>query len=193
MRKVKLFLHTSLDGFVAGTNGEMGWINVSGDILDFTGKLTDNADTYLMGRATFKMMEGYWPKAGEQPNASRHDIEHSKWYNQVAKVVISNSMQGKNLPSTKIISGNLKEEITKLKQLDGKDIIIFGSPTAAHSLMKLDLIDEYGLFVNPILLGQGTPMFSDITQTVNLKLSGSKIFSSGVISVQYERQTMGKN
>ena len=193
MRKVKLFLHTSLDGFVAGTNGEMEWINVDGGIFDFTGKLTDNADTYLMGRATFQMMEGYWPKACEQPNASRHDIEHSKWYNQVAKVVISNSMQGNNLPNTKIISGNLKEEITKLKQLDGKDIIIFGSPTAAHSLRKLDLIDEYGLFVNPILLGKGIPMFSDITQTLNLKLSGSKTFSSGVISLQYERQTMGKN
>ena len=99
----------------------------------------------------------------------------------------------KNLPNTKIISGNLKEEITKLKQLDGKDIIIFGSPTAAHLLMKLDLIDEYGLFVNPILLGKGIPMFSDITQTLNLKLSGSKTFSSGVISLQYERQTTGKN
>jgi dihydrofolate reductase len=193
MRKVKLFLHTSLDGFVAGPNGEMEWINVDGGIFDFTGNLTDNADTYLMGRVTFQMMEGYWPKAGEQPNASRHDIEHSKWYNQVAKVVISNSMQGENLPNTKIISGNLKEEITKLKQLDGKDIIIFGSPTAAHSLMKLDLIDEYGLFVNPILLGKGISMFSDITQTLNLKLSGSKTFSSGVISLQYERQTMGKN
>ena len=191
MRKVKLFLHTSLDGFVAGTKGEMEWINVDGDIFDFTGKLTGNADTYLMGRATFQMMEGYWPKAGEQPNASRHDIEHSKWYNQVAKVVISNSMQGNNLPNTKIISGNLKEEITTLKQLDGKDIIIFGSPTAAHSLMELDLIDEYGLFVNPILLGKGILMFSDITQTLNLKLSGSKTFSSGVISLQYERQTTG--
>ena len=193
MKKVKLFLHTSLDGFVAGANGEMEWINVDGEIFDFTGKLTDNADTYLMGRVTFQMMESYWPGAGEQPNASRHDIEHSKWYNQVAKVVISNSLQGKNLPNTKIIGGNLKEEITKLKQSGGKDIIIFGSPMAAHSLMKLDLIDEFGLFVNPILLGKGIPMFSDITQTLNLKLSGSKTFSSGVVSLQYERQTTGKN
>jgi dihydrofolate reductase len=74
MRKVILFMHTTLDGFVAGPNGEMDWINVDDEMFDFAGKQTNQADTALYGRVTFEMMNGYWPTAGEQPNASKHDI-----------------------------------------------------------------------------------------------------------------------
>ncbi len=94
MRKLKLYLHTSLDGFVAGKNGEMNWISLNEEQFGFIGKQTHISDTYLLGRATFQMMEAYWPDAGRQAQASKHDVEHSDWYNRVEKVVVSNSMQG---------------------------------------------------------------------------------------------------
>jgi len=165
----------------------MNWITVDAEIFDYTATLTDNADTYLMGRATYQMMEAYWPKAGEQPNASKHDIEHSKWYNNVHKVVISKSLHEQSLPNTTIVGKNLEQEVLELKKLPGKDIIMFGSPTAAHYLMKHDLIDEYGLFVNPVLLGHGIPMFHDIDGILNLKPSSRRAFSSGVICLRYQR------
>ncbi|MEW6738222.1 MAG: dihydrofolate reductase family protein [Acidobacteriota bacterium] len=94
------------------------------------------------------MMESYWPTAADQPAATKHEIEHSRWYNRVTKVVLSRTMQDMNLPNTKIVYRNLTDEITKLKQAVGKNILIFGSPTAAHSLMAENLIDDYWLFIN---------------------------------------------
>ncbi|HET7624264.1 MAG TPA: dihydrofolate reductase family protein, partial [Verrucomicrobiae bacterium] len=122
MRRLVLFMHTSLDGFVAGLNGEMDWINLGQDVFECAGQRTKEADTALYGRVTYQMMEGYWPTAAQTPNATKHDIEHSKWYNNVAKVVLSRTMKGANLPNTKIISENLTDEINKLKRSDGRDI-----------------------------------------------------------------------
>jgi dihydrofolate reductase len=186
MRKLILFMHTSLDGFVAGPNGEMNWIKVDEEMFDYAGKQTDLADTALYGRVTYEMMNNYWPEAGNQPNASKHDKEHSAWYNKVKKVVISNSLKGKDIPNTQIINGNLKEEIQMLKQEEGKNILIFGSPSACHSLMEYNLIDEYWLFVNPILLGKGIPLFKNINTKMNLELAESHVFSSGVIGINYK-------
>src|SRR5215472_1739806 len=129
MKRLGVFLHTSLDGFVAGPKREMDWITVDAEIFDYTATLTDDADTYLMGRTTYEMMEAYWPKAGEQPNASKHDVKHSKWYNGVHKVVISKSLHEQNLPNTTIIGKNLEQEVLDLKKLPGGGIIMFGSPT----------------------------------------------------------------
>jgi len=186
MRKIVLFMHTSLDGFVAGPDGEMDWINVDDDMFEYAGKQTDEADTALYGRVTYQMMESYWPTAGDLPNATNHDKQHSSWYNKVAKVVLSKTMQVVNLTNVNVISDNIPNEIIKLKQATGKNILIFGSPSAAHSLMAENLIDDYWLFVNPILLGEGIPMFKDIRHRIKLKLVSTNTFSSGVVCLNYE-------
>ena len=124
MRKLIFFMHTSLDGFIAGSKGEMNWIKVDGEIFDFVGTMTATADTALYGRITYEMMQSYWPKAGEQPNASKHDKEHSAWYNKVSKVVLSKTLQETELQNTKIIGNQLSENINKIKQLEGNNILI---------------------------------------------------------------------
>ena len=187
MRKLLSFMHVSLDGFVAGPNGEMDWINVDETIFDHATARTNEADTALYGRVTYQMMEGYWPTAAQRPGASRHDIEHSRWYNAVDKVVMSRSMKGARPKQTTIISDNLVEKINALKNLIGKNIIMFGSPGASHSLMKDNLIDGYWLFVNPVLLGKGIPLFADIEQTTKLKLISTHTFPSGVVCLSYEK------
>jgi dihydrofolate reductase len=187
MRKLVSFMHVSLDGFVVGPKGEMDWILVDEEIFDYAGYRTNEADTALYGRVTYDMMEAYWPKAAGQPNATKHDIEHSTWYNKVEKVVLSRSMNGKKLPNTKIINDNIPEEINQLKKAPGEEIIIFGSPSASHALMQENLIDDFWFFVNPILLGQGIPLFKDIKQRAKLKLINCHAFSCGVVCLHYSK------
>jgi dihydrofolate reductase len=185
MRKIISFMHISLDGFVAGPNGEMNWIKVDEEIFDHVGKRISESDTALYGRVTYEMMEGYWPTAGDKPTASKHDIEHSKWYSKVHKIVLSKTIKEAGLINTKIISGNLATEINEIKQQAGEEILLFGSPTATHSLMQLNLIDGYWLFVNPIILGRGIPLFADIKDQIKLKLLTTRQFGSGVTELSY--------
>lgn len=178
-------MHISLDGFAAGPNGEMNWIKVDEEIFDHVGKRISKGDTALYGRVTYQLMEGYWPTAADQPNASKHDIEHSAWYKQVHKFVLSKTMKDTKLTNTTIISDNLPDSINEIKQSAGPDILLFGSPTATHSLMKLNLIDGYWLFVNPIILGRGIPLFAGIKGKVKLKLLNTHPFTCGVTELNY--------
>ena len=192
MRKIISFMHISLDGFVAGLNGEMDWIKVDEEIFDYVEKRISEGDTALYGRVTYQMMENYWPKAGQQPNATKHAIEHSRWYSRVHKIVLSNTMKDADLTNTKIISDNLSDRINEIKQSrsGGKEILLFGSPTATHSLMQQNLIDGYWLFVNPIILGQGIPLFVDINpdsyrDKIKLNLVTTRQFTCGVTELNY--------
>lgn len=192
MRKIISFMHISLDGFVAGPNGEMDWIKVDSEIFDYVGKRIGEGDTALYGRVTYQMMENYWPTAGDKPTATKHDIEHSKWYSNVRKVVLSKTMKDTDLSAgtpdyrgTTIINDNLSDRINEIKQQAGKDILLFGSPTATHSLIQLNLIDGYWLFVNPIILGRGVPLFVDIKDKIKLNLLTTKQFTCGVTELSY--------
>jgi len=187
MRKIISFMHISLDGFVSGLQGEMDWIKLDDEMFDFVATMTDQADTALYGRVTYEMMQSYWPTAGEQPNATKHDIEHSTWYNKVSKVVLSKTIHETGLHNTKVIGDQLSDNINKLKQQDGTNILIFGSPGASRSLLNQGLIDEFWLFVNPVILGKGLPLFKNITGTTKLKLVESKTFSCGVIALNYRK------
>ena len=148
-------MHISLDGFVAGPNGEMDWIKVDEEIFDYVGKRISEGDTALYGRVTYQMMENYWPTAGDK------------------------------LTNTTIISDNLSDSINEIKQQAGADILLFGSPTATHSLIQLNLIDGYWLFVNPIILGRGIPLFVDIKDKIKLNLLTTQQFTCGVTELNY--------
>lgn len=185
MRKIISFMHISLDGFVAGPNGEMDWIKVDQEIFDFVGKRISEGDTALYGRVTYEMMENYWPTAADKPTATKHDIEHSKWYSNVHKVVLSKTMKGSDLKNTTIISDNLSESVNEIKQKEGSDILLFGSPAATHSLIQLNLIDGYWLFVNPVILGRGIPLFVDIKEKIKLNLLTTRQFTCGVTELNY--------
>jgi len=186
MRKLIISLHVSLDGFVAGPKGEMDWIKLDEEMFDMVAGLTDQADTALYSRVTYEMMDNYWPGAASLPNASKHDIEHSNWYNQVEKVVLSKTMDGVKKDKTTFISDDAAAFIKKIKEQPGKNILVFGSPGAVHLLMENNLIDEYWLFVNPVILGEGIPLFTRLSERTSLTLIASKAFAYGVVALHYE-------
>lgn len=178
-------MHLSLDGFVSGPNGEMDWISIDEEIFDHVGRRISQGDTAIYGRVTYRMMENYWPAAGDKPGATRHDTEHSRWYKNVRKIVLSKTMQEAGLTNTKVISGNLPESIGAVKREAGGEILVFGSPSATHALMQQDLIDGYWLFVNPVILGKGVPLFADIKDKIKLNLLSTRPFRCGVTELSY--------
>jgi len=180
-------MHVSIDGFVAGPKGEMNWIIVDDELFGFANVLIDQADTALYGRNTYDMMQAYWPTAGDQPNATKHDIDHSRWYNSVPKVVLSRAIKDDVSENRTVISDYLSESVNELKSKEGKNILMFGSPLAFHSLLLEGLVDEFWLFQNPVILGTEIPFFKDVHSTIKLTLKESKQYSSGVVGLHYSK------
>jgi len=185
MRKLVSFMYISLDGFTTNSKEQIDWILADQEMFDIAGQQTLKSDIALYGRETYQIMETYWPTAADQPNATKHDIEHSAWYNSVQKIVVSKTLKSSETKNAKIISKNLPDEIRKLKAEDGQQIIMFGSPTLTRSLMEDNLIDEYWFFINPLMLGQGRPLFKNLSHEIKLKFLTSKAFASGVVCLHY--------
>jgi dihydrofolate reductase len=186
MRKIILLMHVSLDGFVCGPNGEMDWIQFSDELWDYVTDITDSADTALFGEVTYHMMEDYWPTAATQPGASKHDIDHASWVNNVPKIAFSKTLQEVHWDGARIVHDHIAEEMQKLKSEPGKNLLMIGSPGLAHSFMDLGLIDEFRLNINPVVIGSGKPLFKDVKEKMNLKLVGEKTFGNGVVGLHYE-------
>jgi dihydrofolate reductase len=185
MRKLIISEHISIDGYVGGVNGQMDWIKLDEELFNLVGEFTNEADTALYGRKTYEMMESYWPTAASKPNATKHDIEHADWYNRADKLVISASMEGMQKEKTVFIGHDIPAKIKEIKSKPGKNILVFGSPSAAHLLIENNLVDEYWLFVNPVILGGGIPLFPQMNQRIKLKNDFSKTFGCGVQGMHY--------
>lgn len=185
MRNLISFVHISLDGFVAGPNGEMNWITINQEIFDHVEQRIKQTDTALYGRVTYDLMEGYWPTAADKPDATDHDRAHSKWYAQSHKLVLSNTLAQEGRDKTTIINGDISGKLNAIKSQPGSEILLFGSPRATHVLTELGLIDGYWLFVNPIILGKGLPLFTGSETKTALALSGTHTFTCGVTELRY--------
>jgi len=185
MRKLISFLHISLDGFAATPKGEINWLGVTEEFFDIAGKMADNADTAIYGRKTYEIMEAYWPTAADKPDASKHDFEHSAWYKTVRMFVFSKTLKSLGASNQHLVSENEFEFVRKLKNEDGKNIIMFGSPTLTKSFFNEGLVDEQWLFVNPIVLGEGIPVFGGAKERIKLSLLDSYTYSNGVVRLHY--------
>lgn len=185
MRRLILLAHISLDGYVAGVKGELDGFPVGDENLEFVCRLTHDADAALFGRNSYKLLEGYWPKAKDIPNNTKSQIEYSNWYNKVSKTVVSKTMLEENKENVIIIRDNISDEITKMKQETGEDILLFGSPALSQLLMQLSLIDIFWIFINPIIFGEGIPLFSGMANKIDLKLTETKQFANGEIALCY--------
>jgi dihydrofolate reductase len=178
-------MHVSLDGFVTGPRNEMNWIIMDDEIFRDATDLNET-DTALYGRVTYQMMESYWPTVLTNASSTTLELQHAEWVEKVNKVVFSNTLERVEWNNSSLIKKNIVEQVNKLKQQPGKNMMIFGSPTLTHSFMQWNLIDEYKLNINPVILGTGTPLFENILQRINLNLLSEKKYKSGVIGLRYE-------
>jgi dihydrofolate reductase len=140
----------------------------------------------LYGRRTYHGMESYWPTVLDNSEATPHEISHARWLQAVEKIVFSRTLAKVEWHNTRLIKDNVVEEVAKLKQQPGKDLVIFGSPDLARNFIKLGLIDAYRLTVSPVILGRGIPLFQGLEDKINLKLIDSKTLPSGVLTLHYE-------
>ena len=188
MRKLVLFAHISLDGFAGDINGGLGFLSYDNELQQFAEELVKTVGAPVYGRNTYHLMKGYWPSVLNNPNAGKHSLEHAQWVQEIPKIVFSTTLTSADWNNTTLIKDNIVEEVNKLKSKPGKDLVIFGSPGLAKSLMNLGLIDEYKLTLHPVILGEGISLFDSNTQMSNLKLLESKTLGSGVVTLHYTRR-----
>ena len=176
-------MQLSLDSFCAGPNGEMDWMTFSWDdeLKQYITGLTEPVDCIILGR---KLAEGfipYWASVAVDPDNPEHKA--GRKYANTPKVVFSKTLDKSAWPNTVLAKGNLSDEITRLKEQDGKDIIVYGGATFVSALIKERLVDEFHLFINPTSIVEGLVPFADRT---DLELVQSKAFPCGIVLLQYK-------
>ncbi len=184
MRKVKLQMQLSIDGFVARPSGELDWMTWDWDdeLKNYVKVITDSVDCILLGR---KLAEGfipYWESAADNPD--NPEYEAGKKLHEISKVVFSKTLTTTKWTNTQLTNDDLTEEITYLKKQPGNDIVVYGGASFVNALIKNDLIDEYYLFVNPVAIGKGISIFTDLGQ--KLKLVNAKSFECGIALLCYK-------
>ncbi len=185
MRELTLIVQTSLDGFVAGPNGEFDNFIGGEENLEFVCSLTEDSDAALFGRVSYQLLDNNWPYVANKPGATQNEIKYSNWYNTVPKFVLSKSLGDNNSGNTHFFSNNIDKKINDLKLQPGKNILIFGSPTAVHSLFDLNLVDSFWIIVHPVIFGQGIPFLRNRKNTIKLGLLASKQLSNGTLCYNY--------
>ena len=180
MRKLIAAINITLDGFCNHTA-----MIADEEIHQHYNELLSNADTLIYGRITYQLMESYWPSVVKNPTGNKPMDEFAVLIDNISKIVFSYTLQHVDWKNTKLKNKIIKEEILELKQQAGKNILV-GSPSLIGALMQLDLIDEYQLNVQPIILGSGLPLFKNVKDRINLKLLKTKTFGCGAITLYYE-------
>lgn len=186
MRKLKLQVQMTVDGFIAGSNGEMDWMVFDWDdqINRYVNELTEPIDCIVLGR---KLAEGFIPHwAGVAADESHVEYAAGKKFAGTHKVVFTKTLEKSEWENTVLAKGDLVEEITKLKNQNGGDMIAYGGGTFVSSLIKANLIDEYHLFINPTALGSGMSIFAGLNGRLKLQLKTAKSFPCGIVVLCYE-------
>lgn len=185
MRKLKLQVQMTIDGFISGTNGEMEWMKFlwTADIIDYVGGITEPVDTIILGR---KLAEGFIPHwASVAKDEKNPEQKAGIKFSETHKIVFSKTLTKSEWDNTDIENGDFVEKINELKNQSGNDIIVYGGGKFVSSLIKENLIDELHLFVNPAILGKGMPIFQDVETMKKLSLISSKHFDCGIIVLVY--------
>lgn len=186
MREIVLFLHMSLDDIVEGPKGAMdiGFVAYNQELEAFAQKNLSTVDTILWGKATYEMMSSYWPDMLDNPEATDYERRHAKWITDVEKIVAYTSLKSADWNNSTIVSENLSQYLKELKNKDGQDILILGSPRLGRSLLSENLIDKIKLSVSPTVVGNGLRLFEDIS--TDLELISSESFSTGALGLVYK-------
>jgi dihydrofolate reductase len=188
LRKLKLHVQMSIDGCIAGPNNEMDWMVWYGDenLREHENRIHEPVDTILLGRKMAGEFISYWSDVAGKPDDPEYAF--AKKMIETPKVVFTKTLDKSEWINTELATGDLKDEITKLKSQQGGDIIVYGGASFDSSLIKEKLIDEFYLFVNPVAIGKGKTIFKDLSEIQKLSLVESISFDSGIVLLHYEAQ-----
>lgn len=172
----------SVNGYFEGPNQDLSWQNIDAEMNRYTMEMLNAVDTLIFGRVTYELMARYWPST-----TARADNPHMAYrMNSIPKIVFSKTLKKAEWSNTRLVNDNLEKEIKKLKEESPKDSVILGSGSIMTELARHGLIDEFRVMINPIVLGEGTPLFHDLNNKLALKLMQTRAFKSGNVLLYYE-------
>ena len=186
MRKLVVFNSVTLDGYFSGPGGDLSWAHKAPDDAEWNAFVAGNAGSgglLLFGRITYELMASYWPT----PAAMKSFPDVAKGMNSQPKVVFSRTLDKVSWNNTKLMKGNLAEEVRAMKKEPGEHIVILGSGSIVSQLAPEGVIDEYQVVLNPVVLGKGRTMFDGIKEKQNLKLTTTRTFANGNVLLCYSR------
>ncbi|TMK84115.1 MAG: dihydrofolate reductase [Actinobacteria bacterium] len=185
MRKIILIMSVSLDGYIEGPNREIDWHLVDDDLHSYFNELLKGMGAFLSGRVTHELMAGFWPTADTDPSSTGPMVEFARIWRDMPKIVYSKTLDRAGWNTT-IVRDVVPDEVRALKAQPGGDLALSGADLAA-AFMRHDLIDEYRLYVHPVLIGRGKPLFPTSDTRVSLHLAETRAFGNGVVLLRYER------
>jgi dihydrofolate reductase len=188
MRKVIYSMGVSLDGFIAGPNGEIDWSAPDEELHRFHNQQTQELGAHFCGRRLYEEMS-YWETADENASAPEHVLEFARIWKCLPKIVFSKTLE-KVEGNSRLARDGVAEEVAQLKQQPGKDLAV-GGPGLASTFIRLGLVDEFRLFVSPVVLGGGTPFFPALDERIDLELIETRTFGSRVVYLRYRRADDG--
>jgi dihydrofolate reductase len=188
MRRVIVSMNVTLDGFMAGAKGELDWHFPlwNKEMSSYACEQLHDVDTILLGRVSYQTMARYWPYAAFYLTGTSDDIEFAHMMNNHNKIVFSKTLEKVEWNNSRLIRDNIQEEISLLKQQRGKDMIIYGSGSIVQTFTRLGLIDEYRIWMHPVVITRGKSLFKSVRNNLNLKLTQTRTFSSGVVLLHYQ-------
>jgi dihydrofolate reductase len=181
MGKLIAYNFTTLNGYYKGPENDISWHRHGAEEGAFASDNLEARATLLFGRVTYEMMAGWWPS----PMAMESMPDVAKGMNESEKIVFSTTLDSADWENTTLISGDLIEEVRKLKAIPGKVMTILGSGSIIAQLADAGQIDEYQFMIDPVALGDGTPSFKGLTRKLDLKLMDVRKFDSGVVLLSY--------
>ena len=186
LRKLKLHVQMSIDGCIAGPNGEMDWmVGLADDqVIKYENEFMKSFDTILLGRKMTDLFISFWSDVISKPDDPWY--EFAKKMIETPKVVFTKTLNKSKWINTDLATGDLTDEIIKLKSRDGRDMIVYGGASFDSSLIKLGLIDEFLLFINPVAIGNGMTIFRDLNEIQKFNMVKSIAFDCGIVLLHYE-------
>lgn len=185
MRKIILMMSVSLDGYIEGPDRELDWHLVDDELHTHFNERLSAMGAILNGRVTYELMAGFWPTADTDPSSTVPMVEFARIWRDMPKIVFSRTLERADWNTT-VVRDLVPEEVMELKAQPGGDLVLGGADLAA-AFMRHDLIDEYRLYVHPIVIGQGKPMFQPSDATITLRLAETRTFGNGVVLLRYQR------
>jgi dihydrofolate reductase len=184
MRKLIYSMGVSLDGFIAGRAGEIDWSAPDAELHRFHNEQTREIGLHLQGRGLYEVMR-YWETAEESPSSSDVEVEFARIYKAMPKIVFSRTLDRVE-GNARLLRDGVADEVARLKAEPGPDLAVGGAGLAS-ALVRENLVDEYRVFVSPVVLGGGTPYLPSLEERIDLELVETRTFGSRVVYLRYRR------